>query len=344
MTATTGVPTPARAPVAARMRLDPTMRRLLVLLAALVLVFALLLGRSLFSPGTLFSMGIQLPEFAILSLAMMLTLLSGGLDLSIIATADLSALTAAYVLHALMPQAGIVGIIAALAAGLGVALLVGLINGILIAMLDVSPILATLGTMTAIKGLGVGLTHGGVISGFPAVITFLGNGTLFGIPFSLFILAALVVPLGLMLSRSPLGTFIMFTGTDPNVVRFSGISTNKIILKVYVLSALLSAIAGFIMMGRFNSANPSYGESYLLVTILAAVLGGIDPNGGFGKIGGLLVALVILQLISTAFNLLGLNPFLTLAIWGGTLIVTVGFSVLRNSFVQSFRPLGKSRT
>ncbi|MGY4343567.1 ribose/xylose/arabinose/galactoside ABC-type transport system permease subunit [Bradyrhizobium sp. GM7.3] len=74
------------------------------------------------------------------------------------------------------------------------------------------------------------------------------------------------------------------------------------------------------MLARFNSANAAYGESYLLVTILAAVLGGIDPFGGFGKVGGLLLALIILQAISSAFNLLNLSQFLTLAIWGGILI------------------------
>ena len=83
------------------------------------------------------------------------------------------------------------------------------------------------------------------------------------------------------------------------------------------------------MMARFNSANASYGESYLLVTILAAVLGGINPMGGFGKVGGLVLALVMLQIISSAFNLLNFSPFLTLAIWGGILIAVTGMTQLR---------------
>jgi ribose/xylose/arabinose/galactoside ABC-type transport system permease subunit len=87
-----------------------------------------------------------------------------------------------------------------------------------------------------------------------------------------------------------------------------------------VFSSLLAGVAAVVMLARFNSANAAYGESYLLVTILAAVLGGIDPFGGFGKVGGLLLALIILQVISSAFNLLNLSQFLTLAIWGGILI------------------------
>jgi ribose/xylose/arabinose/galactoside ABC-type transport system permease subunit len=93
-----------------------------------------------------------------------------------------------------------------------------------------------------------------------------------------------------------------------------------------MISSLLAAIAGVVMMSRFNSANASYGESYLLVTILAAVLGGVSPSGGFGKMGGLVLALVILQLISTCFNLLDFSQFLTLAIWGGILIAVAAVS------------------
>ena len=88
----------------------------------------------------------------------------------------------------------------------------------------------------------------------------------------------------------------------------------------FEVASLLAGVAAVVMLARFNSANAAYGESYLLVTILAAVLGGVDPFGGFGKVGGLLLALIILQVISSAFNLLNLSQFLTLAIWGGILI------------------------
>jgi simple sugar transport system permease protein len=88
----------------------------------------------------------------------------------------------------------------------------------------------------------------------------------------------------------------------------------RVLLGVYLLSSVLAVVAALVMMARFNSANATYGESYLLVTILAAVLGGVDPFGGFGKVGGLMVALVPLQLISSAFNLLDFSPSLTVAI------------------------------
>jgi len=117
-------------------------------------------------------------------------------------------------------------------------------------------------------------------------------------------------------------------GSNPDATRYSGVRTRRVTMKIYLLSSLLAGVAAVVMMSRFNSANASYAESYLLVTILAAVLGGIDPFGGFGKVGGLVLALIILQVISSAFNLLGLSQFVTIAIWGALLIATSVFALL----------------
>jgi ribose/xylose/arabinose/galactoside ABC-type transport system permease subunit len=123
-------------------------------------------------------------------------------------------------------------------------------------------------------------------------------------------------------------------GSNEKATRFSGVDTRGVLLRVYVLASLLASVAGLLMMARFNSANADYGQSYLLVTILAAVLGGIDPMGGFGKVSGLVLALIALQLISSAFNLLNLSEFLTLAIWGGILIAIAAVPVLRERLVR----------
>ena len=321
--------------------LGPVMLRLVALLGALALVFALLLGERLFNATAIRSMAFQLPELGILSLAMMIPLLSGGLDLSIIATANLSALAMAYLLTHL--GVGASGAAAfgwhglALAAGFAVAGLIGLLNGAVIAYLGVSPILATLGSMTMVKGIAVGLTHGNVISGFPPGIVFLGNGSVAGIPMALVLFVLVAMPVAVLLGRTPLGVVIAMCGSNQEAVRYSGIDTRRVVLRIYVLSALLSAMAGLVMMARFNSANAAYGESYLLVTILAAVLGGVDPAGGFGKVGGLVMSLVILQLISTAANLLGVSQFLTLALWGAILLAVAGIGRLRVWLPLRFR-------
>ena len=307
-----------------------------LVLLALAGVFALLLGERIFGVGALQSMAFQLPELGILSLAMMVTLLSGGLNLSIIATANLCALTMAWVLTTQVPGAhgfmwGGWQVIAVLA-GVAVALIVGLINGFVIAYLGVSPILATLGTMTMCKGLSIGMTRGNVISGFPDPIVFLGNGTLAGVPVALMIFAALCLPMAGLLNKSPFGHKTYMIGSSEKATRYSGVDTKRVLLGVYLLSSLLAVVAALVMMARFNSANAAYGESYLLVTILAAVLGGVDPFGGFGKVGGLILALILLQLISSAFNLLNFSPFLTLAIWGALIIAVTALGVVLETF------------
>jgi ribose/xylose/arabinose/galactoside ABC-type transport system permease subunit len=311
------------------------MATLVILLLALWAVFAIAIGDRFFSVDTLQSMAFQMPELGLLSLAMMLALLSGGLNLSIIATANLTGLTIAFVLTRTIPGSeGIAWVgwqVLALVAGFGVAGLVGLVNGFVIAYLGVSPILATLGTMTLCKGIAIGLTRGNVISGFPEPIVFIGNGTVFGVPFALIVLALCALPVAVMLNATPFGAKVYMIGSNEKATRYSGVDTRAVLLKLYVLSSLLAGVAAVVMLARFNSANAAYGESYLLVTILAAVLGGVDPFGGFGKVGGLMLALIILQVISSAFNLLNLSPFLTLAIWGGILIAVAAVPYLRGT-------------
>ena len=284
-----------------------TIATLVLLLIALWVVFAIAIGDRFFSVNTLQSMAFQMPELGILSLAMMLALLSGGLNLSIIATANLSGLTIAFLLTRYIPGSeGIawVGVqVLAIAAGFAVAALVGLVNGFVIAYLGVSPILATLGTMTLCKGLAIGLTRGNVISGFPEPIVFIGNGTVFGVPFALIVLALCALPVALMLNATPFGAKVYMIGSNEKATRYSGVDTRAVLLKLYVLSSLLAGVAAVVMLARFNSANAAYGESYLLVTILAAVLGGVDPFGGFGKVGGL-----IARADHPAGDLVGVQP------------------------------------
>jgi ribose/xylose/arabinose/galactoside ABC-type transport system permease subunit len=317
-------------------RIGSVNRRLAILLAALLAVFGLLLGDRLFNGAALRSMAFQMPELGLLSLAMMVPLLSGGLDLSIIATANLVALAIAFLFHAWVPAGPgwlwAAAQLAAVLAGLLLAVVVGAVNGMIIADLEVSPILTTLGAMTLIKGISIGLTHGEVISGFTAPLVFIGNGSLLGIPLVLLIFIVIAAAITVMLNRTPFGHILHMLGSNEAATRYSGIDTRRVLVRVYVTSSLLAALAGIVMMARFNSANAAYGESYLLVTILAAVLGGVAPSGGFGKVAGLIFALVILQLISTAFNLLNFSQFVTLAIWGGTLIAVAAAARLRGYF------------
>ena len=310
---------------------------LFALLVALVVLFTFMLGGRFLSVDNLQSMTQQLPELGIFSLAMMVTLLHGGVNLSIISTANMCGLTMAYLLDS--HAAGATGFmwgawqVIAVLAGMAVAVAIGLLNGFVIAYLGVSPILATLGTMIMVKGLAIGLTHGTVISDFPAPIQFIGRGMVLGVPVGMIVFLACAFPLAVVLRGTPLGASIYLMGSNERATHFSGINTQAVVLKIYVLSSLLAAVAGLIMLARFNSANASYGESYLLISILAAVLGGVDPYGGFGKVAGLVLSLLVLQVIASAFNQMGLSQFLTLAIWGLILIAVSAATILRSQWV-----------
>jgi simple sugar transport system permease protein len=107
---------------------------------------------------------------------------------------------------------------------------------------------------------------------------------------------------------------------------FAGINNRLVLLKVYLLSSVLASIAGLIMMGRFNSVKADYGQSYLLITVLAAVLGGTSASGGFGKVLGVVLAVIMLQLIASGLNLLGVDPFFAIATWGAILLIVMALN------------------
>lgn len=300
---------------------DRIIRLQVLMLAAVLVLFSLTLGGRFFSLGNFQSIASQLPVLGLLALGMGVTMLTGGINLSIIASANACSLlmAALIVAHPDQPQ----WIFLALLAGLGLAIAIGVVNGVLIAVIGVSPILATLGTMTLIAGLNILLSNGAVISGFPPAIQMLGNGNIAGIPLALLLFLAVAALMWLLLERTTLGRTILLLGSNEKATRFSGVNTTRVTLVVYVLSALMSWGAALLMMSMFNSAKAGYGESWLLVTILASVLGGINPDGGFGRIPGLVMALIVLQMLESGLNLLGVSSYLTMALWGGVLILFI---------------------
>lgn len=315
---------------------------LLLALVGIILLLGMLNGAQFFQARNIQSMAFQLPELGMLSLAMMITMLTAGINLSIIASANLTSIIIALILSQFispdMSEGGAVGIVVlAIGAGLLVSIMIGLLNGFLIAYIEVSPILATLGTMILLNGVSIVLTKGYVISGFPPLIRFIGNGQILGIPMPMIIFILCAAFMALLLTRTSLGVSIYMLGSNPTACHFSGIDNRRVLLKTYLISGIYAGIAAIIMMSRFNSAKADYGASYLLMTVLAAVLGGTSAAGGFGKVSGLVIALVILQVVSNGLNLLRVNNFLTIAIWGIILILVMVANYLSKQYQQKKR-------
>lgn len=309
----------------------------LVMVGVLLLMW-LLNGSQFVTIGNLQSMAFQLPELGILSLAMMITMLTAGINLSIIASANLCGIVTALILtrYVTPETAGaetMALVVLAIAAGLLTSVIIGLLNGALIAIVDVSPILATLGTMTLLNGVAIVVTKGYVISGLPEPVRFIGNGVVLGIPTPMIIFIVCAAVMALLLNRTRLGVNIYMIGSNPTACYFAGVNNAAVLMKTYLISGLYAGIAAIIMISRFNSAKADYGESYLLLTVLASVLGGTSAAGGFGKVSDLVIALIILQLVSSGLNLLQISNFLTLAIWG---IILISVMVV-NHVTQQYR-------
>lgn len=315
---------------------------LIAMIAVLVLMW-ILNGSNFMSIGNFRSMSYQLPELGILTLAMMIAMLTAGINLSIIASANLSGIVMAMVLTSLVPPesplAGSIWIVLlALLAGLLVGILIGILNGFLVAVVEISPILATLGTSIMINGFAVVMTGGSVISGFPRLLLAIGNKATLGLPNPMLIFLLCAAVMVIILNLTPLGTRIYMLGSNPIACFYSGVNNRRVLFRTYIISGIYASIAAMIMISRFNSAKADYGESYLLQTVLAAVLGGVSAAGGFGKVSGVFVSLIIMQMISSGLNQMGVSNFLTLSLWGIILIIVMVVKYL----IETYNPIRRS--
>lgn len=312
--------------------------RLAIITIAVFAVMASLSPERFLSAGNLTSMAFQFPEFAILALAMTLTMMTGGIDLSVVGAANLSAVVAATLLATFAPAGiGTIGslpwLALAYAAALTVGALAGALNGLLVARLALPPILATLGSGLVFTGFAVALTNGSAVMGFPDTVAWLGNARLFRIPVPLIVFALLAIALHVVLTRTSFGLRATMYGANPLAAFYAAIDTGRLLLRVYIVSGMFAAVAGLVIMSRANSAKADYGSSYLLLAVLIAVLGGVNPYGGRGRVIGVVLAVLSMQFLSSGLNMLQVSNFARELIWGLLLI----FVMLVNTRGAAYR-------
>ena len=292
-----------------------------------VLVLFAVLAPNFLTAANFESIAFQLPELGLLTLAMLIPIISGGFNLAIIYTANLAGLTLAYVLNTHGgADAGIGAFVVGAVLAIGVGAVSGCIMGLVIAYIGAHPILVSLAMMIFLRGLGEFLTKGGDISGFPAFIHPIGHGLIFGIPVPLLILAVAALVWHILLAKTRHGFAARMIGSNIRATAYSGIHTKRTLTLIYTLSGVMCAVAGILMLSRFNSVRVGHGEALLLVTVLACFLGGVDPFGGFGRVFPVVLALVVLQVLSSGLNLLGANQHLSTAVWG---LFLIGVMILR---------------
>jgi len=271
------------------------------------------------------SMLLQISEVGLLTIGMMFAFLIDGIDLSIVSNAVLSATAGGYVILEISPGNTGLGIAVGIITAILLGTICGLINGYLVAKIKLPAILATLGTNSLYRGIAMGMTKGSTLSGFPEVFSKISNSTLAGIynAFLIFLIVAIAAALYLNLTKE--GFLAAMTGNNKKAAAYSGINIEKSIIHVHGMIGMIAGIAGIVMMSRSNSINPDYGTSYLLQTILVCVVAGVSISGGKAKLSGIVLALLLMQIISTSFNMLltqytGANFFKNFA-WGALLLI-----------------------
>ncbi|MDE1180450.1 ABC transporter permease [Paraburkholderia sp.] len=277
------------------------------------------------------SMGGQLPELGLLALGIMLSMVSGngGIDLSGVGLANLSGMIAAMLLPHLVSADDSPALYTAVFIAVVVTMgaLGGALNGVVIARLRLTPILATLGTSLLFTGIAVVLSNGASVRvEYVDPLSAIGNGTWFQIPVSFAIFVVTVLVLGWVLKRTPFGLRLFLMGTNPKAAFYAGIPRSRMLIVTYCVCGVLASLAGLISASHTSSAKWDYGNSYLLIAILIAVMGGVNPAGGYGRIVCVFLAATALQFLSSLFNLLGVSQFFGDCAWGFLLLASLAFA------------------
>lgn len=299
--------------------------RMLLALALAFAVFAIANPRVFLSPFNLQNIALASPEIGVIAIAMMLAMLTGGIDLSLVAIANLSAIAMSTVYTAVAandPALADSLMVPILLLGVLVGALCGLLNGFLVSVVGITPILATLGTMQLLNGVAIVWTGGSTLYGAPAGFTTFGRSAVGPVPtlFVIFLVVALLV--AVMVNTTPLGRKIQLEGANPVAARYSGIRSRNVLMSTYVVGGLLAGVAGVLFLARNPTASADYGASYVLLVIVIAVLGGTNPTGGFASVAGVVLATLTLQIVSSGFTALRLSPY-QYAIAQGVILIAV---------------------
>lgn len=264
----------------------------------------------------------------ILAVGMTYVVLTGGIDLSVGAILAFSGIVSAW----LVASGGSYGVTGSVLAGLGVGLLLGAVNGLLIARFSVPPFVATLGMLSAARGFTYIFNDGMPVSDLPPGFLAIGDGRLGGVPLPIVIFAVVMGVFWFVLRYTIYGRYIYAVGGNVKSAKTSGIGTRKVVFAVYAVSGLLAGLAGILLAARTTAALPQAGISYELDAIAAVVIGGTSLSGGTGSLGGTLLGALLIGVINNGLNLLGVSSYYQQVIKG---VIIVGAVLLDTSRKKS---------
>ncbi|MBB6636369.1 ABC transporter permease [Cohnella thailandensis] len=307
----------------------------------LCVLAALLLFNLLYSPdffsivvrnGNLYGSLIDILNFGaplmMVSIGMTLVIATGGIDLSVGSIVAISGAMACLTISKSSDQSSLPLVFGAVLASIALSLVLGLWNGALVAAARIQPIIATLILMVAGRGIAQLITSGQIITVSSDLYEYIGAGSLASLPFSIFLVAAVLIAASLLTRKTALGLFIESVGSNARASRLAGLRSNTVILSVYVFCGLCAGIAGLILSSNVSSADGNNaGLWYELDAILAVVIGGTSLSGGRFYLMGTVIGALIIQTLTTTIYMIGVPPEITL--------VVKAFVVLAVCLIQS---------
>ncbi|MBN3856863.1 ribose ABC transporter permease [Paraburkholderia sp. Ac-20340] len=307
-----------------QLTMTPSSRATLQKLGPFIALLIIAVALSIVSPNfltldNLLNVMRQASINALIAFGMTLVILLGGIDLSAGSVLALSS-----VIIATLLSSGTNAMVATIA-GLAAGGLMGLANGIVISKGKVAPFIATLGSMTVLRGLALVVSNGSPISSFSSdFFSLLGGGYVARlVPIPVVLMLVMFGLFWVLLRKTVFGRHIYATGGNAESAKLSGVKVDRIQLWVYTISGVMSALAGVVLTSRLNSAQPTAGTGYELDAIAAVVLGGTSLTGGRGWIFGTLVGALLIGVLNNGLNLLDVSSFYQQVIKGGVILLAV---------------------
>lgn len=257
----------------------------------------------------------QVSVLGIVAIGQTIVMIGRGFDLSVGVVVSLAGIISV----ALQPF----GLLVAISAGILFGIIVGFINGLIITKLDVNPLIATLGTMTLLNGIALGVTNQNPISGTDLNFMLLSTNLFNWLPLPFVILLVLLFIINIFLKKFHTGRKIFAIGGNEDAAKYSGINVVQIRVLSYVLCSTFASIGGILMASFLNTGSPIAGNGMELASIAAVVLGGTKLTGGSGSVFGTLWAVLILQVLSNLLDLNGVKSYYQVGLQGIVLIVVV---------------------
>ncbi|MCM2533339.1 ABC transporter permease [Neobacillus pocheonensis] len=265
-----------------------------------------------------------------LALGVTFVIITGGIDLSVGSImAVSSAIGLGLIVYQHVPV--IVGVLVMILIGA----VFGLINGIFITKLQLSPLIVTLGTMGIARGIVLIYTNSANVGPVPNSFVTLATGQIFSIPNLIIVVAVLALIAHIILKNTVFGRSVYASGGNELAARLSGVRTKTIITLTYVISGITAAIGGILLTARLESAGPTAGTGLELTVIAAVVIGGTSLFGGQGNILGTILGVILISLVSNAINLLSVPPAWDSLVQGSVILVAALLDVYRRKFLIS---------